>query len=575
MIKNILKLFKLLNHKRKKQLVIYLVLTVLVAGCEILSLAILLPFLSILINPDAISSYVKLNELAKFFLLDENSILLLMTFAFGGTAVLIGCLRLLLLWNANKTAFDVGADICLKIYRKALYTDYIEHLSINSSKIISSITERSNIIIYNVVLPALTIFSSLIIFLSIIFTLLLIGREIVFIGILFFALIYLIIIKSIKLFLTRYGKIVNEGAEKQIKLLQEGLGGIRDVLLDNTQDVHIELFKKNDSIVRDAQARIQFISQSPKHAIEALGLLMIAVFSYIFFVDSSNIATLVPLLGIIALGSQRLLPVMQQAYGSWAAITSGAASLNTTIELITNEKQLQEKSKNIISFKKEIILENINFKYPGKKNNVLNSINLKIKNGEKLGIVGKTGCGKSTLLDILMCLIEPDSGFIYVDNILITKFNNNEFKKNIAHVPQKIFLADATIAENIALGDKNIDELRVMEAIKLAELNELLEKLPQGVNQRVGENGLLLSGGERQRLGIARAIYKNTNIIILDEATSALDSETEKKVINNIEKFNGIKTIIMVAHRVSTLSNCDSIYKIIDGSLVKIKHNET
>jgi ATP-binding cassette subfamily B protein len=571
MKKNILNLFRLLSAKRKRQLIIFLLLSILAAGCEIISLAILLPFLAILINPGAIKSYSHINEFVRFFSIEGSGVLLLMTCAFGGTAILICCVRLLLLWSANKISFGVGADICLIIYRKALYTSYIKHLSTNSSKIISSITERSNTVIYNVVLPSLTLISSTVIFISIIFTLLIIGKGIIFFGILFFGIIYLVIIKSIKLFLIKYGKVVNLGAEKQIKMLQESLGGIRDVLLDGTQEVHIDFFKKNDSAVRYAQARIQFISQSPKYAIEALGLLMIAVFSYIFSADTENMSAVVPILGIIALGSQRLLPVMQQAYASWAAITSGADSLNTTMQQINHVNKLIKKSSSIINFKKEIFYKNINFKYPGKNFNVLSSVNLNIKFGEKIGIIGKTGCGKSTLLDIVMYLIDPDSGSIYVDDIQITNSNSHEFKKNISHVPQKIFLADATIAENIALGEDNIDILKVNEAVKMAELSELISKLPSGLNEKVGENGHLLSGGERQRLGIARALYKNAGIIILDEATSALDEETEKKVIDNIEKFNGKKTIIMVAHRVSTLYNCDTIYEIVDGVLVKTK----
>jgi ATP-binding cassette subfamily B protein len=570
-MKNLINLFELLSYKRKKQLVFFLLLTILAAGCEIASLAILLPFLAILIKPEAINSYNFLNELVKFLSLDSNNILLLMTCSFGGAAVLIGFVRLLLLWWGNKIAFGIGADICLKIYRKALYSNYLVHLNTNSSKIISSITERSNVVIYNVVLPSLTLVSSAIIFTSIIFTLLVIGKEIIFFGIIFFAIIYLAIIKSIKLFLIKYGKIVNFGAEKQIKMLQEGLGGIRDVLLDGTQEVHISLFKKNDSAVRGATARIQFISQSPKYAIEALGLLMIAVFSYIFAADKSNISTVVPILGIIALGSQRLLPVMQQAYASWAAITSGSDSLDTTIQLLYDKNEIIKNSNDIINFQEEIVLRNISFKYPGKETNVLNSINMKISCGEKIGIIGKTGGGKSTLLDLIMCLIYPDDGFICVDNIPITANNSHEFKKNISHVPQKIFLADATIAENIALGEKNIDTFKLRESVNLAELSELIGRLPNGLNEKVGENGHLLSGGERQRLGIARALYKNASIIILDEATSALDEETEKKVIDNIEKHNGKKTILMVAHRTSTLKNCDTIYEIVAGNLEKLK----
>jgi ABC-type multidrug transport system fused ATPase/permease subunit len=570
-MKNIINLFNLLSLKRKKQILLFLILTIVGAGCEIMSLAIFLPFLAILINPEAIISYGYLNQLARNFSVQGSALLLVMTCAFGGTAVLIGLIRLLLLWSANKIAFGVGADICLKIYSKALYTSYIKHLNTNSSKIISSISERSNIIIYNVVLPTLTLISSCVIFISLIITLLIIGKEVVFFGIIFFGLIYIVIIKSIKFLLVNYGKVVNLGVERQIKMLQEGLGGIRDVLLNGTQEVHIDLFKKNDTEVRNAQARIQFISQSPKYAIEALGLLMIAIFSYIFASNETNINNVVPVLGIIALGSQRLLPVMQQAYAGWAAITSGADSLNTTMQLLHESKEIVMNTNSSFRIKDEILLKNICFKYPGKEVNVLNLINLKIKCGEKIGIIGKTGSGKSTLLDIIMCLIDPDEGEIYIDNLSITANNSQGYKKNISHVPQNIYILDATIAENIALGEKNIDIYKVGEMAKLAELTELIAKLPNGLNEQIGENGNLLSGGERQRIGIARALYKNTSLIILDEATSALDNETERKVIENIEKNNSNKTIIMIAHRTSTLSSCDTIYEIVDGYLLQIK----
>jgi ATP-binding cassette subfamily B protein len=260
---------------------------------------------------------------------------------------------------------------------------------------------------------------------------------------------------------------------------------------------------------------------------------------------------------------------MQQAYSSWAQIKGAQGFLKDTLDLLEQEYSIppSKRDSEKLQFSKSIILKDISFNYQGTFNPVLKRINLKINKGDRIGFIGSTGCGKSTLLDLIMGLLIPSQGKILVDDVEITKDNINSWQSHIAHVPQSIFLADSTIIENIAFGiDKEKIELdNVVLASQKAEIADSIETWPLGYNSLIGERGVRLSGGQRQRIGIARALYKNADLIILDEATSALDNFTENEIIKSIDKLDKDLTIIMVAHRITTLRNCNRIFKLENG----------
>jgi ATP-binding cassette subfamily B protein len=300
-------------------------------------------------------------------------------------------------------------------------------------------------------------------------------------------------------------------------------------------------------------------------------MVFIAALALVLSINYGGIQSSLPLLGVLALSAQRLLPALQQAYNAWTAIKGHQSSLNEVITLLDLPVESNPLAENdIVEFSNSIELVNVCFSYDEGSNLTLNNVSLRINSGERIGIIGSTGSGKSTLVDILMGLLAPTSGKMLIDQLEMRQSTLVNWRKKIAHVPQNIFLTDGSIRENISFGvsEGEIDDSRIKLAAECASLSLVIDRMPNGYNSLIGERGVFLSGGERQRLGIARALYKDSTLIVLDEATSALDSETEKKVIDSIEDLSSKKTVIMIAHRLSTVKNCDRIYVMKNGEIV-------
>jgi ATP-binding cassette, subfamily B, bacterial PglK len=289
--------------------------------------------------------------------------------------------------------------------------------------------------------------------------------------------------------------------------------------------------------------------------------------------ENGGISNALPVLGVMALGAQRLLPALQQCYSSWASIMGNQASLVDIVELL--DQPLQEKSSEGItlpssfSFQKTVQFNAVRFRYSENSPWVLNDISLTIQKGERVGIVGITGCGKSTLIDLFMGLLIPTEGKILIDDQVMGQNQIRAWQSKIAHVPQSIYLIDGTIAENIALcvEPNDINMKRLQEVACQAQIAEFIESQPGKFDSQVGERGIRISGGQSQRIGIARSLYKQTSILVFDEATSALDSATEKKVMEAIKELNQNFTILMLAHRISTLQACDTIVELENGNV--------
>jgi ATP-binding cassette subfamily B protein len=312
-----------------------------------------------------------------------------------------------------------------------------------------------------------------------------------------------------------------------------------------------------------------FISSSPRYFMEALGVVLIATLAYSLAQQPDGIAKAIPILGALALGAQRLLPVLQQAYFSWSSIQGTQVSLKDVLSLLDQPvpNYVYQASKQSMSFNHFIRLKQIDFRYSPQSPYVLKGIDLRIAKGSRVGFIGATGSGKSTLLDIVMGLLYPTNGSIEIDNQEVAAGNHRAWQEHIAHVPQSIFLADSSIEENIAFGvpTDQIDHHRVKHAARQAQIADTIESWPNQYQTFVGERGIRLSGGQRQRIGIARALYKQADMIIFDEATSALDSETEQAVMQAIEALSKNLTLLIIAHRLSTLQNCTQIIEIADG----------
>ena len=387
-----------------------------------------------------------------------------------------------------------------------------------------------------------------------------------------FGLIYIFIVVLSRKRLTLSSDVVAQESTHMIKLLQDSLGGIRDILLDGSQKTYCDTYRNADRLLRKAQSKISFIAQSPRFFMEALGMILIALLAFFLSVHSNGESNAIPVLGALALGAQRLLPVLQQAFHSIACILGGHVSLSDTLSLLDQPIPQKISLSNTVDFNKSIKLNNISFKYSDDMPWILNNLSLEIAKGSRIGFVGATGSGKSTLLDILMGLLICNKGSLEIDGLPLNEFNQVNWQRHIAHVPQAIFLSDGTIEENIAIGvlPSEIDHARVVHAAKQARIAESIDSWPHQYKTLVGERGVRLSGGQRQRIGIARALYKQADVIIFDEATSALDSETEDEVMHAIESLSPDLTIIMVAHRLTTLRHCNFIVELESGQIKRV-----
>lgn len=534
---------------------------------ELLSIGSVLPFLSVLIAPDSPKWAGFINPLKHLFHLNSSQdILAVITIAFCACAIGAGLIRLLLLRKSLFLSAAIGSDIGFDMYNRTLHQLYENHLNRNSSETIDGISIKSTAIANGVVMPVLYIISSAIMVSVIFASLLYISPVPTLLALAIFGAIYLSVIAFTKNQLLKNSKDIAIESVNVIRSLQEGLGGIRDVLLDGTQKTFGDIYKKSDFILRRAYASSSFISVSPRFAVEAIGILLIALLAFYTSTQPNGIQNAIPIIGAAVLAAQRILPLMQQSYSAWSNLRQNQYSLVDTLEFLDQKipDHFDPHIKMDLQFERSIALDNLSFMYSGETKFALQNISLTINKGARIGIIGETGSGKSTLLDILMGLLRPTSGSILVDGIALNEGSLRSWQNRIAHVPQNIFLSDGTIEENIAFGSpsEDIDHQLSRMATEQAQLSDFINSLPNGLSTLVGEGGLKLSGGQRQRIGIARAIYKKADVIIFDEATSALDAETENAVIKSINGLSKDLTIIMVAHRITTLKDCSRIIKL-------------
>ena len=556
-----------IGPRRQKQFGLLLVLMLLASFAEILSIGAVLPFLGVLTAPERVFAHVAAQPIIKALgLTAPEQLLLPLTIIFGAAALGAGVMRLLLLWASTRLSFATGADLGISIYRRTLYQPYAVHCARNSSEVISGIAGKANSVIYSIILPVLTLISASVMLITILIALLSVEPVIALVAFGGFGLIYAFIIRLTRKKLLTDSQCMARESVQVIKSLQEGLGGIRDVLIDGSQATYCQVYRNADLRLRRAQGNSAFISASPRYGMEALGMLLIAALAYSLAQQADGIAKAIPILGALALGAQRLLPVLQQAYGSWAGIQSGQAALQDTLNLLDQPlpSYADQPAAEPLSFKHTISLKQLAFRYSPQTPYVLEQINLTIAKGSRVGFIGTTGSGKSTLLDIVMGLLQPTDGTLEIDGQAVTTSNNRAWQAHIAHVPQAIFLADSAIEENIAFGvpPNQIDHERVRQAAQQAQIADIIETWPKQYQTFVGERGIRLSGGQRQRIGIARALYKQADVIIFDEATSALDNETEQAVMQAIEGLNENLTILIIAHRLTTLKNCTQIVEL-------------
>ena len=560
-----------ISKRRKVQFLLLLILTIFASIAEVVSLGAILPFIGILTQPEQVFESPWLSEFISFFGIKSGQELVLpLTVAFGLAAIIAGSLRLLLLWLSIKLSNATGADLSIEVYERTLYQPFSVHLERSSSEIISGITQKVTAAT-GVLLAVTAVITSSLLFTSIMTTMLIVDPAVTIIAGLTFGAAYLVVVFFTSSRFELNSRSIATQQTQVVKALQEGLGAIRDVILDATQLVYTNIYRKAILFLMKANGENRFMNQAPRYAMESLGMVLIAIFVLALTNRPGGITSALPLLGMLALGAQRLLPLMQQIYGNWSVVAGSHAALNDVVNLLNQpfpSNHYKEESKPI-NIENSFSLQNIQFRYNDDTPWVLDNISLEIKKGSRIGLIGATGSGKSTTLDLIMGLLEPSKGSLVVDNRIIDDSLIRSWRRTVAHVPQSIFLADSSIAENIAFGvlPDQIDMARVKKAASKAMISDFIESRKYNYNEIVGERGVRLSGGQRQRIGIARALYKKANIIIFDEATSALDNETEEIVMETIRNLGNDLTLIIVAHRLTTLKDCTKIIELQNGKI--------
>lgn len=561
-----------LNSRRQMQFGAVLLLMLVGTFAEVVSLGAVIPFLGVLVAPDKVLTHPFAASAAKIIgITSPEDLLLPFTIVFALAAVVAGGLRALLLWSNTCLAYASASDISFEVYRRTLYQPYPIHLARNSSEVIGSLQYKAGFAI-GVLLHALILVNSFLLLTSLLAVLLVINAAMVLVVVASFGACYGLLSWMSRKRLASHAQRIAQEATQVNKAVQEGLGGIRDVLLDGTQSIYCDIYRRADYPLRMAMANNIFIAGGPRFLMEAVGMVLIATLAYSLSYQEGGVASALPELGALALGAQRLLPTLQQIYSAWAGIAGSRTSLTEILEALDQPlpPEALQPVPPPLQFQKTVRFKAVGFRYGLDLPWVLKRFNLTIPKGARVGVVGGTGSGKSTMLDLMMGLVEPSEGQIFVDDIPIGGDRRRAWQRTIAHVPQSIYLADTTVAENIAFGVSwhDIDMERVRQAARQARLADFIESHPEQYHVLVGERGVRLSGGQRQRVGIARALYKQAAVLVFDEATSALDNATEQEVMGAIQGLNRDLTIVLVAHRLTTVKHCDCIFEVCDGQVV-------
>ncbi|MDP1604429.1 MAG: ABC transporter ATP-binding protein [Legionella sp.] len=573
MLKNIIALWSYLGKKRRIQFFLLFVLMLISVFAEIVSIGAVIPFLSALTKPELLMELTWMQPvISTLGIQSADELLLPLTLGFVIAAVFSAGVRILLLWANGRLTAAMGVQLRSEVYTRTLYQSYEFHVAHNSSQLISMVTEKVGAAIHVGIMHVLMLISALFMSIAIISTLLLINTQVAVLAFVTLGGGYVLTGYLTRKQIRRNGNIIAQNQPQAIKCMQEGLGGIRDIIMDNSQSVFSRLYTQVARNMEMAGMQNGFLSNLPKSLLEMLGITLIAASAYWLQINSAGQQAAIPVLGALALGAQRLLPTLQQIYFSWSVINGNQAALiAVTNQLAYPLSSMVNDHKHFspLAFHNSLRLQNVHFCYAGIDTPVLKDINLNITKGSRVGFIGTTGSGKSTLLDIVMGLLSPTQGRLIVDDVIIDKHNVSAWQRNIAHVPQSIFLSDTSMAENVAFGVplEEIDLAQVKRAAEHAQIAGFIEELAEGYQTPVGERGVRLSGGQRQRIGIARALYKQASVIIFDEATSALDNATEAGVMEAINSLDKNLTLIIVAHRLSTLKKCDVIYQLNNGCI--------
>ena len=572
-----LEIWRLLNKKERVQLSKVSGLHTFSGLTDMLGVVSILPFLSVAAKPDILQSNEYLIGMKNWLQFSNNDFLIFLGILSLIALFLNQLVRLFSSWYGQFISLNIWRNLHNRMFSYYLNQSYMYHLLHPGNELLEKLQVQTNAAVAGVIQPYFLLISS---FFTTLFTLsLIIFIEPVMTSILLviMGLFYFLIFKFLKSRLDYYGKVGPEFSQKTFKLIEESFGAIKEIKVRRNGQIYLDLFDPLAKRYCDANVKLQLFGSIPKALVELVAFGSILLITILMIKKSDGFMDVVPVLGMYALALSRLIPAIHSIFNQFSRIRFYSPSLHSIQkDLIDASKSNEVRPLNALKAKDvtlahNIELENLSFAYSGSTKKVLDAISLNIPVGHLIGIAGGSGAGKTTLIDLILGLFKPVLGSIKIDGNPLTESNISSWQTRIGYVPQSGFIANGSIARNIAFGihENEIDMQRVIDMAKITQISEFIEtELPEKYETLVGDRGVLLSGGQCQRITIARALYHDPDVLILDEATSALDGITENKVINAILKFSKQKTIIMIAHRLSTLKDCDNIFFIEKGKLV-------
>lgn len=573
------KLNDLFNRKERLEFLGVITASFLMAVFQAIGVASILPFINMVMDPAVISENQWLNyffnvfgfESERQFIIFSGFVVLCLLVLGNSISAFASWLKIHFVWKKNHR-------LSVALLEKYLSMPYAFFLNQNTAELGKNILAEVQQLTSNFLMPLTKIITDTIV-VVIIFAMLVYVNPLMTAAA---AVILVLLYFSIFFYFSRQLK---EGGEKRLeqnmeryKSANEALGGIKDIKMLGVESYFLRKFFNSSEIFSNVQSWYQTVGQVPRYIMEIVAFGGIVGLVIFLTGTGKPMQEAIPLISFFAFAGYRLMPALQEVFNSLTVIRFNKAVLDKIHNDMTDksgslEKEaIEQKNVRSLSFQKEIRLENVRFTYPNNNKEALKNVSLSIRKNSSAAIIGATGSGKTTLADIVLGLFLPDKGKLAVDGIEITKNNVRNWQANLGYVPQFIYLSDDTIARNIALGipDQNINMDQVKRAAEMANIHEFIdEELSEGYHTIIGERGIRLSGGQRQRIGIARALYHDPQVLIFDEATSSLDNETEKEVLKAIDSVAKLKTMVVIAHRLTTVKNCDKVYLINKGEIVK------
>jgi ABC-type multidrug transport system fused ATPase/permease subunit len=573
------KILSLLGKRERGKLVVVVFAMLVMGVIELVGVGSIGPFISIVSNPDVIHTNIYFNKAYVYFNFSSEKSFIV----FAGIAVIavlafsnfvLACVNFVINYYSGKRRHSMA----MRLFEKYLRQPYIFFSNTNTAELSRNILGDINTFVDRILVTSLNLISSSIICLSIVILLIIINPLLSLIVSSVIGASYLIIYSIVKKYVNKIGLERSVQNTLKYKYVNETFGGIKDIKILGKEQVFLNLFSGPSKKFAMNDVKNEIISEIPKYIMETIAIGGILCVIIVMVHGGAEMEDYLPVLTIYAFGAYRLLPSLQKIFRAVSNIKYHFKiidNLNTDYNTLPDGAPLKSDDAPRLQFDREIKLENIVFSYPNANKDIIKNQSLVIKNNTSIALVGSSGHGKTTFVDIILGLLEAQGGTIRVDDIEINDTNRKNWQKNLGYVPQSIYLTDDTIRNNIAFGidPKKIDDGAVIQAAKIANIHDfVVGELSEGYNTIIGERGIRLSGGQRQRLGIARAGYHDPSVLILDEATSALDTLTEIAIMDAIKNLSHKKTIIIIAHRITTVKGCDVIYLMEEGIIVDHGH---